>query len=245
MSGARPAVLLLGTYHMANPGLDLFNIEADDVRGERRQNEIEQAVGEILRFQPTKVAVEVLPARKDELEAEYRAYQAGRFDLPSDEVYQLGFRIAARSGHPHLYPIDVMISRDVDPFQRADEHGQTALVEQMTRGWQTLGSDVQEWLSRESVGEVLRRLNAPERASQEQRLYLQLARMGAGDDYPGVAWLAGWYERNLAILANLMRITKPDDRVCVLYGSGHVPLLRQFMQDSSLYDLGDVGTYLG
>ena len=37
-------LLILGTYHMANPGLDSYNVEADYVRSERRQKEI----GELL-----------------------------------------------------------------------------------------------------------------------------------------------------------------------------------------------------
>jgi len=36
----RPEVLVLGTYHMANPGHDLFNTKADDVLAPKRQAEI-------------------------------------------------------------------------------------------------------------------------------------------------------------------------------------------------------------
>ena len=37
--GSSP-ILILGTYHMANPGLDAYNVEADDVLSARRQEEI-------------------------------------------------------------------------------------------------------------------------------------------------------------------------------------------------------------
>lgn len=244
MSSARPAVLLLGSFHMANPGLDRFNVEVDDVRSVRRRREIEQVVERLLRFQPSRVAVEVRPSRGDELDADYRTYRAGRFELPAGEVYQLGFRLAARSGCARLYPIDAMVSRDVDPLQWAAEHRQADLAEELTREWQTLANDGQEWLRQESVGEVLRRLNARDRAEREQALYVQLARIGTGDDYPGADWLGGWYERNLRIFANLTRITEPGDRILVVYGSGHIPLLRRFIEESALYDLEDVETYL-
>lgn len=36
-------VLVLGVYHMANPGRDVANLEADDVLSTRRQTEIARA----------------------------------------------------------------------------------------------------------------------------------------------------------------------------------------------------------
>ena len=34
--------LLLGTYHMGNPGLDVHNVQADDVLSPKRQEEIQR-----------------------------------------------------------------------------------------------------------------------------------------------------------------------------------------------------------
>jgi hypothetical protein len=39
-SDARAEILVLGTYHMANPGADVYNIQADDVLSPKRQQEI-------------------------------------------------------------------------------------------------------------------------------------------------------------------------------------------------------------
>jgi hypothetical protein len=58
-SGAqKPTVLVLATYHMDNPGLDLMNVQSDDVLTEKRQKEIRQFVNLLKRFKPTKIAVE-------------------------------------------------------------------------------------------------------------------------------------------------------------------------------------------
>ena len=40
----RIPVLLIGSYHMSNPGADRFNLESDDVLSTRRQQEIEDVV---------------------------------------------------------------------------------------------------------------------------------------------------------------------------------------------------------
>jgi hypothetical protein len=51
-------LLILGSYHMDNPGLDAVNPEADDVLTPRRQAEIAALNAALLQFRPTKVAVE-------------------------------------------------------------------------------------------------------------------------------------------------------------------------------------------
>jgi len=58
---ARAEVLVLGTYHMANPGRDIFNTQADDVLAPKRQAEIAQLLEVLKKFQPTKVAIESDP----------------------------------------------------------------------------------------------------------------------------------------------------------------------------------------
>ena len=57
-SDARAEILVLGTYHMANPGRDIHNMEADDVQSPKRQQEIAQLIEVLKRFRPTKIAIE-------------------------------------------------------------------------------------------------------------------------------------------------------------------------------------------
>src|SRR5437879_13867259 len=50
--------LVLGVFHMANPGRDMFNLQVDDVLAPRRQKELSDLAEMLKRFQPTKVPVE-------------------------------------------------------------------------------------------------------------------------------------------------------------------------------------------
>ena len=52
----RAEVLVLGVYHMANPGRDIFNTRADDVLAPKRQQEIAELARVLEKFAPTKVA---------------------------------------------------------------------------------------------------------------------------------------------------------------------------------------------
>src|SRR5260370_16794190 len=51
-------IMILGTYHMNNPGLDSVNLNADDVLSERRQAQINELLDKLARFKPTKIAIE-------------------------------------------------------------------------------------------------------------------------------------------------------------------------------------------
>ena len=58
LSHAHAEVLVLGTYHMANPGHDIFNMKADDVLASKRQAEMAELIEVLKKFHPTKIAVE-------------------------------------------------------------------------------------------------------------------------------------------------------------------------------------------
>src|SRR6266576_3222116 len=103
---ARAEVLVLGVYHMSNPGHDIFNMQADDVLAPKRQAEIAQVMAVLKRFQPTKIAVERDPG-DNRLSKDYADYLAGKHELTRNEIEQLGFRLAKELGHKTVYPVDV------------------------------------------------------------------------------------------------------------------------------------------
>ncbi len=70
-----------------------------------RQAQVEAVVEHLARFHPTKVLIEATYG--DPIwNQRYREYLAGNFKLGADEVYQFGFKLAARAGDASIYPID-------------------------------------------------------------------------------------------------------------------------------------------
>ena len=51
-------VMVLGTYHFENPGLDLVNTDADDVLAPHRQAELQDLAERLTAFRPTAIALE-------------------------------------------------------------------------------------------------------------------------------------------------------------------------------------------
>lgn len=244
-----PAVLLLGTGHWANPGRDVFNIRYDDMLSSQRQREIAECVERLVRFQPTKVAVEVSTDLDEHVTQEYRRYREGSFALTASEVHQLGFQVAAALGHERVYAIDwneaIGYAHDMGVvFAFAQAH-QPELYEELMGGGQRALDVAQAAMERRSVREMLLDGNTAEALARNHRYYLVMARVGEGRNYPGIGWVQGWYARNLRIYVNLTRIiTSPRDHILVIYGAGHIPLLMQFLRDSGDYVLEALESYL-
>jgi hypothetical protein len=68
--------------------------------------------------------------------------------------------------------------------------------------------------------------------------------VGAGDGYAGANLLAAWYERNLRMYANIRRVAAPGERVVVLVGGGHAPILRELASFDEGVKLADTNTFL-
>jgi len=223
-----PEILILGTYHMANPGHDVFNMEADDVLLPKRQKDITQLIEVLKKFRPTKIAIESDIWSKNRTQ-QYADYVAGKFTLSRNEIEQIGFRIAKEMGHPAIYPVDV----DGDfPMGRvtnyAKANGRQQQFDAAMSGWGTLVKEQGEFLRTHTILETLEFMNSDERASRDKGLYYSIVRYGDSSDYAGADLLAAWYQRNIRIYQNIVRlIDSQNERILVVYGSGHLGWLRE------------------
>lgn len=245
---APPArVMILGTYHFANPGADEVNIEADNVLSPTRQSQIEAVLNSLSRFEPTKVAVEDPPAHGSVLsraDSLYQAYTNGAHELTRSETQQIGFRLAERSGHDQLYPVD---HEGTFPFEAvmsyAAQHD-TAFVQYFQR-WREAAQSTQDSLQQNAtVPEILRSLNGPKFLSETEALYVRTASVGDATNYVGADLTTAWHERNLRIFANLARVAEPGDRIVVVFGAGHAPMLRRLVEASPQMELVEPARYL-
>src|SRR5579862_1250672 len=110
--GAKAKVMVLGTYHMANPGKDLVKVGIRDTLSPERQTEIQLLNVRLLRFEPTKIAVEATEASR--VNERFATYLQDRVELSAGEVEQIGFRLAKSLGHTRLYGVDYRGDMDFD-----------------------------------------------------------------------------------------------------------------------------------
>lgn len=240
-------LLILGTFHFTDSGLDSYRPQYDiDILSSERQLEVEELVNLLAAFRPNKIAVERQPAQQSTLDSLYASYRAHEFDLPSNEIYQLGFRLAARLGLDRLHAVDAerrFYLPYVDPDDYATTHGQeifadSAFVELYSEYHQYKD----ELKTRQSLREYLLWLNHPDELLRSHGQYLiDNFAVGSHAEYPGVDSRTAWYNRNLRIFANLRRLSDMEgDRVLLIIGNGHVPILRHATEASPQFDLVEV-----
>lgn len=227
------SVMVVGTFHMGNPGRDVHNMQVDDVLSDKRQGEIKSAVDGLAKFKPTIVAVE-WPA---EITAErYAQYRAGALKPSRNEVVQLGFRLAKQSGLAAVHGIDVAGDFPYDAVDAyAKAHGQSAILDAANAEIAAFVKDQEARLASGSVGDILRWLNDPVLVAKGNGFYRTMLKVGGSAEQPGAGLLTAWYKRNFLICANLVQLAKPGDRVVVLFGSGHSFLLRQCVTEMPGY----------
>jgi hypothetical protein len=227
-SDARPEILVLGTYHMSNPGHDIYNMQADDVLSPKRQQDIAQLIEVLKRFRPTRIAIEA-DVRNQRVGQEYSDYLAGKYTLSRNEIDQIGYRLAKELGHRVVYPVDV----DGDfPFLRVVNYAKAnGLKEKFDAMQASTGTRVKEqgdFLRTHTVLETLQYMNSDLTVAKDVAAYFAFVPYGEPFEYAGPDLLALWYQRNIRIYHNIVAlIGSPNDKILVIYGAGHLGWLRQ------------------
>ena len=224
---ARAEVLVLGVYHMNNPGHDIFNTRADDVLAPKRQAEMAHLIGVLKKFNPTKIAVEADSYDK-RIPQRYADYLAGKYELTRNEIDQIGFRLAKELGHKSVYPVDAdgefQWSR-VNDFMKAHDRA---------KEWDALTSEIGEmvkaqndYLLSHTILETLLYMNADAKVAQDVGFYFRQGAFGEPGDWAGADFITEWFRRNMRIYSNVMGIVdSPNERVLVIFGAGHLGWLR-------------------
>jgi hypothetical protein len=234
------SVLVLGSYHMGNPGLDKYNMEADDVTAPKRQKEIEEFVKLLAKFKPTVICLE--SKKQKDINDAYSSYRDGKSELRKNEIDQVGFRLAKKMGLKIVYAIDAEAPFDMDTVVSfAQKNNFAAFMQDLGRMPEFMASEDKK-LKESTVTEYYRHINSTEYNLWSHQFYLKMAAIGKDENYVGADLVADWYKRNLRIYRNIEQIplTK-DDRVLILYGAGHSKILQDLVRDSPNLELVELG----
>jgi Family of unknown function (DUF5694) len=242
----RIPVLLVGSFHMDNPGQDAAGVVVDDVLAPERQAQLEDVADRLAGFAPTKVLVEA-PWNDAEIQTRYVRHRTAGAALRRSEVEQVGFRVAVRLGHDTIWPIDVsdvFFDPEVERVAAADpEHGW--LYAGALSAAKRMVAEQQSWLTDSTIASTLCRMNEPGALHDALAVYIRfLTPIVAAPIYPGPDMVAAWYRRNLRILSHLYRISAPGDRLLVVFGQGHIAVFRQLLQFFEVFDTVDAVPWL-
>lgn len=253
----RAHLLFLGVFHFADQGLDAYKPRFHlDITSPERQREVEELVEGLLLFRPTKVAIEAEPRLQPRLDSLYGAYLKGTHELGANEVYQLGFRLAKRLGLARVWAVDAearAYMTDTEARARITALGlnMDTVMRQIENDPWTL--QYRRLYALEDSLKMLRTLahhllylNDPERIRIGHGAYLVGSfKLGASADYLGPDDATSWYNRNLRIFSNLQHMTSGSaDRILLIVGAGHLPILRFLALSSPEYRLREPSEFL-
>ena len=247
-------VMILGTFHMDNPGADLNNIKVDPVTTPAKQAELQQVADALARFKPNAIAVERVAADPATmLDQRYPAFKPADLLTNGDERVQLGYRLAAQLKLDRVYGID---EQDHDgeisyfPYELVDAwatgHGRADDLKSMSAGIQKQLAEFETRQKTDSIGSLLSNYNSPDGLMSEggNAFYMKIMKFGAGAEQPGAILNGRWYTRNAVIFAKLLQVAKPGDRIIVIYGAGHSYWLRNLVKQMPGYKLVEATDYL-
>lgn len=224
---AAPRLLLFGTFHFNDAGLDEIKADDIDVFQPEIQTYLEELSQHLADFEPTHVMLEYSPGNEELINERYRAYLVEDFELPANENYQLGFRIAARAGLDRVHSLD---HRDVEwrasemfEYGQANESPELAMLksffvdftEQVNRDRQTM-----------TMRELLLKHNDPEFDALNKDLYLMTNVIGVDHNWIGADSAASWWQRNFRMYARLQKVAEPGARILAIAGQGHTAILK-------------------
>ncbi|MEL7120894.1 MAG: DUF5694 domain-containing protein [Bacteroidota bacterium] len=250
----RAKVLLVGTYHFAYPNQDAYKIGKEDqvdILSPKKQAELDELVDYLAKFKPTKLMVESGPIT-GYIMYDYKKWKKkkGKNKLKHmrrSETYQIGFRLLDKFNFETVYGVDA--GSILGNMYRSEDSTLSQYAKEMYTDYDYKSDDIYdarfdelydyetELEKTKTLLEVFKYLNDEKSLRRTFGAYL----IGDFriDKYRGADVVAtNWYNRNLRIFRNIQKVEHTEeDRILVLFGQGHVPILKQLFECSPEYEL--------
>ena len=243
---AAPArVMLVGVFHFANPGRDIVKSRVINVMSKENQVYLDGLAKRLVGFRPTGVLAECTPSEQGAYDQRFKDYVAGRFELPSNETYQIGFRVARQAGLQGVTCFDEgQVGWNAQPMFDYMDKNDAPTKRAMDTLFKELSATHDKEQTSLTLAQLLQLTNDSARDAINKGLYLRTNAVGAGDGFAGADASASWWHRNFRMYANLQKASGPGTRVIVLAGQGHTAILKDLLEDDGLRVSEDVRAYL-
>jgi hypothetical protein len=252
---ARPQVLLLGTFHFQNSNLDTHKTKyVFNVFSPEGQSQLADVLARLERFNPTKILVERPSRLQPDIDAWYDGFRAGNHRNNPNEIITIGFALAQRLGHQRVYGFDAnpewlaTAPENPEAFAAAAARTKTpwAVNDPMNARYSAMykrSDDIEETLT---LRQRIRLMNDEDmlRLSHGSYFFYDGFRASDGAEFPGPdGFASAWHNRNLRMFSTIQRLAEPGDRVLVLVGAGHVPILQHCVRSCPTMTWVPIDTY--
>lgn len=240
-------VLLLGVFHFSYPGLDNHKTAGDmkvDVLSAARQKEIAELTQLLARFKPTKILVEYPADEQAGLDKSYAAYTSEKLKTTRNETTQIGFRLAKQLNHPRVFAIDAdpfrfkLAPKDSAWMAAQENQPLSPAQEKLSARYTAYFKYLDTLAYRSNLKDHLLYMNSDEALRRSHSVYLVFTPRGTTAEPAGAdGFITRWYNRNIRMFANVQRLAAKNDRILILVGAGHVPILKHLVENSPEFTL--------
>lgn len=240
-------IVLVGTMHFEPSTSDVYKNDAVDMKNAARQKQIKEVVDKFAAFKPDQVCVEWIMPKQLKLDSLYKAFLNGTYKLSDNEIDQLGMTTAKATSLKQVTAINRFGEFDSDTVTNyALKNGQADIMQQLDVYSKAFMGELNSSMSKQSVKDFLIYINSKKALQNNLGFYLKyMAKIGKGDDYVGSKLVADWYTTNLNIYTNILRVVKPTDKaILVIFGQGHVPILKHLFENNDDFEVVEVAAIL-
>lgn len=246
----KPTVFLVGAFHFAYYNFDAHKIDKKDqidILSPQKQKELDELLQYIYQFKPTKIAIESGP-NTGYLMRRYERWKKGEKPLGKDEIEQIGFRLLDK------FNLDTIYGVNDQPWLLQLYDGKDSLsfrpvLDTIYADWDFSSKDTFSVLYSEyykamdklvlsmPLLDYFKYSNSDKALNRGYGAYL-VGDFKLGDTRGADALSLHWYNRNLRIYRKIQQITtSPNDRILVLFGRGHIEILKHLFECSPEYNL--------
>lgn len=258
-------VYLVGTFHFNGSTTDVVKGSKSDMQTPKRQQELEDLASRLTKTKADRVFVEWQQDRQRFVDSTYALYRQNQFKLGNNEVFQVGYRLAAKLNHPRVYCADADGVFDYGAaLAYAKEHNQADILK--NDGRSTVAPSAPDSIGRLitaryhaiygleppapkaptkplTITDIIISNNTPAAERSNMDWYLLTgARVGGGTNYAGADLAGEFYKRNMRIYTNMLRAVdfQTDQSIILIIGAGHVSFLKEQLQHNSLFEVQDI-----
>ena len=240
-------IALLGCLHFTASAEDVFKPVVDDMMGAKRQAEIDEVVRKLVDFRPSQICIERTVADQAEVDHSFRSFLAGTYDLEADEIDQLGFKTAKALGLAGMTCVNHKGNFDSDSVALfARQNDQAKILSRLSKYGAAFKQEVERKQRVLSIADLLTFLNGEYALKKNSGIYSKYyMSIGSGGHYAGPDLVTEWYKTNIYIYANIVRRVSPADKtLLVIFGQGHIPVLKSLFASNPDFNLIEIAALL-
>lgn len=246
-----PKVLLVGSWHFNYPGLDAHKTDEKDrinIYSEKRQKELKELLDYIAKFKPTKIVVES-GWNTGYLMYNFRKWKKGEEELYANERSQIGMRLVERFKLDTIYGVDayplILELNDSRDSLAKKTYIDEILEKHYFGGNDEISKKYTEFYNyqdkmrvRKTLLENFKYINSDKAINRMFGAYISGGQFNSQKFEGPDALSMFWMNRNLRIFKNIKNIGfKENDKIVVIFGLGHIPILKWFFEASPEFQL--------